>query len=136
MVANVKNQVGVMFDQQHAGALMADRLDQGAQSKNFVGGQAGRGFVQQKKARMQHQRAGDLHEAQLAVLQPVRPHGGQHLQPDDAQRQRRVRMRSAISSRRCRGRSSRASANVAWPPMVPPIMTFCSTDASPTMRGV
>ena len=90
MIADVEDQVGMVLDQQHAGAALADLLDQLAQPPDLVGRQAGRRLVQQQERRMQHQRAGDLHEAQLAVLQPVGPHGGQRLQPDGAQRQHRL----------------------------------------------
>ena len=44
--------------------------------------------------------------------------------------------RSIASSRRWRGSDSNDSTKVPLPSMVPPIMTFSSTDAEPTMRGV
>jgi len=44
--------------------------------------------------------------------------------------------RSITSSRRWRDSDSNDSTNVPSPSIVPPIMTFCSTDAEPTMRGV
>ena len=63
--------------------------DQRAEPRDLVGRQAGGRLVQQQEGRAQHQRAGDLHEAQLAVLQPVGAHRGERLQPDDRQRQHR-----------------------------------------------
>ena len=44
--------------------------------------------------------------------------------------------RNVASSRRWRGSDSNDSTNVPSPSMVPPIMTFSSTEAEPTMRGV
>ena len=57
-------------------------------------------------------------------------------QPDDAQRQRPLA--HAATFRRADGAAahSRHSTKRARPSMVPPIMTFSSTDASPMMRGV
>ena len=43
---------------------------------------------------------------------------------------------SVASSRRWRGSESNDSTKVPSPSIVPPIMTFCSTEAEPTMRGV
>jgi len=45
-------------------------------------------------------------------------------------------VRNIVSSRRCRGSDSSDSTNVPHPSMVPPIITFSSTVAQPTMRGV
>src|SRR5450756_717890 len=87
VIANVEYQVGMMLDQQHAGTRTANRLDQYAEAADFFREEAGRRFVEQQKRRAQHQRAGDLREAQLAVLQPVGAHRGEPLQPDRRQGQ-------------------------------------------------
>src|SRR6185436_135619 len=63
LMADVEDQVGMVLDQQHAGAAGADRLDQPGQSLDLVVGKAGGGFVEQQEIRIEHQRAGDLDEA-------------------------------------------------------------------------
>ena len=60
--------------------------DQLAEPQDLVGREPRRGLVEQQELRAQHQRAGDLDEAQLAVLQPVRPHTGEALQAHGAER--------------------------------------------------
>jgi len=62
--------LGVMFHREHVGALAADPLDQLAEPLDLVRRKARRRFVKQQEGGFQHQRAGDLDEAQLAV--PIR----------------------------------------------------------------
>jgi len=49
---------------------------------------------------------------------------------------RRALRRNAASSSRCRGVHSSAWRKLTRPPIVAPIITFSSTEASPMMRGV
>ena len=79
----------MVLDQQHAGAGLCDRHDERAEPTDLLGRQSGRRLVEQQEGRAQHQRARDLDEAQLAVLQPVGAHSGEPLQPDRRQRQHR-----------------------------------------------
>src|SRR5271169_1696544 len=67
-VADVEDQVRMMLDQQDAAAGLPDRLDERPKARDLVGGEAGRRFVEEQEGRAQHERAGDLHEAELAVL--------------------------------------------------------------------
>jgi len=90
LMADVEDQVGMVLDQQHTGAAGADRLDQPGQPLDLVIGKAGGGLIQQQEIRIEHQRAGDLDEAQFAVLQPVRSHLRQRFQPDDAKQGARL----------------------------------------------
>ena len=135
-VADVEDQVGMMLDQQHAGAGAADRLDQRAEPPDLLGRQAGRRLVEHQAGRAQHQGAGDLDEAQLAVLQAVGAHGGEltpaRRWPAPASPPR------ADAPRRGDGAAgaSSDSAKLPWPSIVPPIITFSSTDAAPISRGV
>ena len=55
----------------------ADGLDQGAQAPDLLDRQSGGRLVEHQEGRPQHQRARDLHEAQLAVLQSVGAHARQ-----------------------------------------------------------
>ena len=79
-IADVEDQVGMMLDQQHASALAADRLDQRTEPLDLLGRQAGGRLVEHQESRPQHQGAGDLDEAQLAVLQAVGTHVGQRFE--------------------------------------------------------
>jgi hypothetical protein len=71
VVANAEDQIGMMLDQEHAGALAADLHDQAAQMVDLDRRQTRRGFVEQKKGGSQDQGPGDLDETQFAVLQAV-----------------------------------------------------------------
>ncbi len=75
----------MMLDDQDAGAAPSDFPDEIAQTLDLQRRQPGRGFVEQKKARTRHQRAGDFHEAQLAVLEPLGLNHRKFLEADHAQ---------------------------------------------------
>jgi hypothetical protein len=76
----------MMFDQQDAAAGLPDRLDERPEARDLVGGEASGGFVEEQEGRAQHECAGDLHEAELAVLQPVRALVRERLEADDPPR--------------------------------------------------
>ena len=113
----------------------ADRLDQRGQPFDLVAGEPGGGFVEQQEIRLQHQRARDLDEAQFAVLQAVGADIGQRFQPDHAEQRARLGAEHALVAPVARQRQQRLDER-RLPSMVPPIMTFSSTEASPITRGV
>src|SRR5271154_769615 len=90
-VADVEDQVRMMLDQQDAATGPPNRLDERPEARDLVGGEAGGGFVEEQEGRAQHERAGDLHEAELAVLQPVRALVRERLEADDPQAALRLR---------------------------------------------
>src|SRR5580693_933641 len=90
-VADVEDQVRMMLDQQDAAASLSDRLDENPEARDLVGGEAGRRFVEEQEGGAQHERAGDLQEAELAVLQPVRARVRERLEADDPQAALRLR---------------------------------------------
>src|SRR3954447_22019720 len=56
-VADVEDEVGVVLDEQDAGAPRRDRLHRRAEPLDLAGREPGRGLVEQQEARPQHQRA-------------------------------------------------------------------------------
>src|SRR5262245_22025317 len=84
-IADVKDEVGMVLDEEYARSLLADGLDQLAEALDLVDGKAGGRFVQQQEARFQHQRARDLDEAQLAVLEAVGADVGDALETDECE---------------------------------------------------
>ena len=87
VMADVEDQIGVMFHYKHAGTGPRDRQDERAKPLDLLGRKSGRRLVKQQVSRAHHQRASDLGEAQLAVLQPVGAHRSQPFQPDRQQSQ-------------------------------------------------
>ena len=127
----------MVLDQQHADAEPADRGDQRPQQLDFVARQPRRRLVEQQEGRIEHQRAGNLQEAQFAVLQPV----GAHVRPAASsptacERQQGAVAQFAFPRAGAGARLSIVSRKLHRPRTVPPIMTLASTEASPTMRGV
>src|ERR1700732_1434054 len=71
VVADGEDQIGMMFHQQHADAGPGNRQERPAEPPALLRRKSGRRLVEQQESRSQHQRASNLREAQLAVLQPV-----------------------------------------------------------------
>src|ERR1700755_994653 len=67
-MADVEDQVGMMFDHQHARAGLRDRQNERTEASDLLRRESGRRLVEQQEGRTQHQRARDLGETQLAVL--------------------------------------------------------------------
>src|SRR5271165_7614283 len=90
-VSDLEDQVRMMLDQQDPAAGLLDRLDERPEARDLIGREAGGWFVEEQEGRAQHKRAGDLHEAELAVLQPVRALVRERLEADDPQAALRLR---------------------------------------------
>ena len=137
MMTDVEDQIGVMLDQRRAGAGTRDRDHQRARAARSPRPNPGRRLVAEaEERRAQHQRARDFRKTQFAVLQPVGAHRRETLKADRRQGQHGGVAQQNFVAAMARQRQKSNSMNVPWPSMVPPIMTFCSTDAEPTMRGV
>ena len=70
--------------QQDAAAGLPDRLDERPEARDLIGREAGGWFVEEQESGAQHECAGDFHEAELAVLQPVRALVRERLEANDS----------------------------------------------------
>ncbi len=83
-VADVEDQVHVVLDQQDPTAGRYDLLDERPKAGYLIGREAGGWFVEEPESGAQHECAGDFHEAELAVLQPVRALVRERLEANDS----------------------------------------------------
>ena len=136
MVADVEDEIGVVLDEEDACAAPAHLPDKLGEALDLVGREPRRRFVEEQEGGAQHEGAGDLDEAQLAVLQPVGADVGERLEADRLQGA--ARPPCGNPAPRGAGAAARAGprGSSPLPCTVPPIMTFSITEASPTMRGV
>ena len=70
-VADAEHEVGVVLDEEHADAAVAQRPDDVAEVLDLVAGEAAGRLVEQDEARPHRQAAGDLEEALLGMREQV-----------------------------------------------------------------